>query len=107
MRGVSFGWCHFPLCKPTFDDRSCASQPLMIVVLSMLETEQVQMGDYASNLGYRFYPNALCLEVSCHRILLALGVLTGQGLHCMFQGLHSIDALAGVRLCCVYLPGLD
>lgn len=21
------------------------------------------MGDYASNLGYRFFPNALCLEV--------------------------------------------
>ena len=25
--------------------------------------EQVQMGDFSTNLGYRFYPNALCLEV--------------------------------------------
>lgn len=23
------------------------------------------MGDAANNLGYRFYPNALCLEVGC------------------------------------------
>lgn len=29
----------------------------------LVGTDQVQMGDYASNLGYRFYPNALCLEV--------------------------------------------
>ncbi|CAM9102436.1 unnamed protein product [Scytosiphon promiscuus] len=26
---------------------------------------EVQMGDYASNLGYRFFPNALCLESGC------------------------------------------
>ncbi|CAM9243696.1 unnamed protein product, partial [Ectocarpus sp. 8 AP-2014] len=26
---------------------------------------EVQMGDYANNLGYRFFPNALCLESGC------------------------------------------
>eukprot|EP00752_Nemacystus_decipiens_P003960 g3626.t1 len=26
---------------------------------------EVQMGDFTSNLGYRYYPNALCLESGC------------------------------------------
>lgn len=50
------------------------------------ETEQVQMGDYTSNLGYRYYPNALCLEVgifavSCRR---RSGVLTERGCRASF-----------------------
>lgn len=35
----------------------------VLVHLYMIVIEQVQMGDSTTNLGYRFYPNALCLEV--------------------------------------------
>lgn len=64
----------------------------------MLETEQVQMGDYASNLGYRFYPNALCLEVSCSRTPTGVQQTYGSGPICFKGRTTATHALAGVRL---------
>lgn len=59
------------------------------LAVAVLETEQVQMGDYTSNLGYRFYPNALCLEVSLSPYFISARdrmCLRDRDLRCVSQG---------------------
>lgn len=76
-----------------------------------LSVPQIQMGDYTDNLGYRFYPNALCLEVrsigrpdlsgsSNGSIRLVVNEL--RATRSFFRASHEL-VLRGVPLRCVHV----
>lgn len=54
------------------------------------------MGDYSANLGYRFYPNALCHEVCDISHFDTFG--TGTGLYT--DGTTGINGITGTKYAC-------